>query len=633
MRMSEKSANFVPVNDQNLIAVLQAKIAQLTVELADAERKNNSDEQVARMEEFYRKQREDDKAYYEQRLESERLRHKEEVEALRQDIRELKQQHRDEMRQLREESKRISAEQIEEYKRQMQMLNERLAVLDNLAKARELTAEEQKALARFRQSQKYKRSAEQRNLLNRREKEVTREEEKDGWDGSSPGAGNPSDNTADIPADAHAKTNGKKTIRQRKDCRKNVPYTDKPLYVKLEDYYTLPFGAKFVMRNGKIDTWQMRELVRIPEHYEERFYTVARVRTMDGELISTRKRRIPGCCFDTNLIAYTLGEHFVYNKPYRQICIQLKDLGLNMNDSTLGRQIHMVVRYFRKHMSDAWETILKTANYWMIDETPGLVGCEKDGIRSYFKRYFWGIKAKALKLCWFLYENGSRGLKAIKPFLDQFIGFFTTDGYVVYKAYDGKDTPNQIRSACLTHIRRGFVDSMEENRELSYWFIDMIGRLFGLEYEYKKRNLSPERRLKERNRDTAGSTKSLMENIWHRLKEFHDSGYKGCGQLMTKALRYAYNEWKAMETVLKNGAVELSNNLAEQMMRHIKQNLKNSMNIGSEEAALDNAFMYSLIESCRMNNISPVDYVRHLTAELADGKSNKQQILPCFCKI
>ena len=222
----------------------------------------------------------------------------------------------------------------------------------------------------------------------------------------------------------------------------------------------------------------------------------------------------------------------------------------------------MVVRYFRKHMSDAWETILKTANYWMIDETPGLVGCEKDGIRSYFKRYFWGIKAKALKLCWFLYENGSRGLKAIKPFLDQFIGFFTTDGYVVYKAYDGKDTPNQIRSACLTHIRRGFVDSMEENRELSYWFIDMIGRLFGLEYEYKKRNLSPERRLKERNRDTAGSTKSLMENIWHRLKEFHDSGYKGCGQLMTKALRYAYNEWKAMETVLKNGAVELSNNLA-----------------------------------------------------------------------
>lgn len=69
------------------------------------------------------------------------------------------------------------------------------------------------------------------------------------------------------------------------------------------------------------------------------------------------------------------------------------------------------------------------------------------------------------------------------------------------------------------------------------------------------------------------------------------------------------------------------------MMRHIKQNLKNSMNIGSEEAALDNAFMYSLIESCRMNSLSPVDYIRHLTDNLMDGKSNKRQLLPCFCKI
>ena len=148
------------MNDKNLIAVLHAKIAQLTVALDEAERNNNSAQQVARMEEFYRKQREEDKAYYEQRLESERQQHKQAVEALRQDIRELKQQHREEMRQLREDSKRQSAEQIEEYKRQMQMLNERLALLDNIAKDRELSVEEQKALARFRQKQKFKRSTE-----------------------------------------------------------------------------------------------------------------------------------------------------------------------------------------------------------------------------------------------------------------------------------------------------------------------------------------------------------------------------------------------------------------------------------------------------------------------------------------
>jgi len=59
-----------------------------------------------------------------------------------------------------------------------------------------------------------------------------------------------------------------------------------------------------------------------------------------------------------------------------------------------------------------------------------------------------------MKLVWFLYENGSRGLKTIKPYLDQFIVFFTTDGYVVYKVYEKEYHPFQTRSACLTHIRR-----------------------------------------------------------------------------------------------------------------------------------------------------------------------------------
>lgn len=44
-------------------------------------------------------------------------------------------------------------------------------------------------------------------------------------------------------------------------------------------------------------------------------------------------------------------------------------------------------------------------------------------------------------------------------------------------------------------------------------------------------------------------------------------------------------------------------NRCEQMMRHIKMNLKNSMNIGSEESALDYAFMFSAFESCDINHL------------------------------
>ena len=75
---------------------------------------------------------------------------------------------------------------------------------------------------------------------------------------------------------------------------------------------------------------------------------------------------------------------------------------------------------------------------------------------------------------------------------------------------------------------------------------------------------------------------------------------------------YSKKEWHAFETILQNGDVEVSNNLCEQMMKHIKMNLKNCLNIGSEDSALDYAFMFSAIESCDINRLSPECYLRKL---------------------
>lgn len=65
------------------------------------------------------------------------------------------------------------------------------------------------------------------------------------------------------------------------------------------------------------------------------------------------------------------------------------------------------------------------------------------------------------------------------------------------------------------------------------------------------------------------------------------------------------------------------NNLAEQMMRDIKMNLKNCLNIDSEDSALDYAFMFSIIESCDMNKLFPQWYIRELGGHLTSK--------PCSC--
>ena len=128
---------------------------------------------------------------------------------------------------------------------------------------------------------------------------------------------------------------------------------------------------------------------------------------------------------------------------------------------------------------------------------------------------------------------------------------------------------------------------------------------------------------------------SLNRTVWsleERLEVFRKSDFAGCGELLRKVLKYAIGEWPAMKRVLECGDVELSNNLSEQMMRRIKMNLKNAGNIGSERSARHNAFMYSVIESCKMVSRNVEDYLRSLLECLRSARDGDDltNCLPCY---
>ena len=60
---------------------------------------------------------------------------------------------------------------------------------------------------------------------------------------------------------------------------------------------------------------------------------------------------------------------------------------------------------------------------------------------------------------------------------------------------------------------------------------------------------------------------------------------------------------------IKDGRVQILNNLCEQRIKPVKLNLKNCQNIGSENAAENTVFVFSLTESCRLNGINPETYL------------------------
>lgn len=509
----------------------------------------------------------------------------------------------------------------------------------------------------------YGRKSEKSSRLNKRRDDDDRNQGKDNFDGTAGSdkghnAGSNTDASRDKASSGDTVSALRKKILrthpgvemkvERIDYSKAAAYTDSPIYHRLEEYYELPEGAYFVARNGEVDKNCVKVILYYPARIEEHIYETATVRFRDEDDVRTLDtitidRPIEGCCFGTETLSYILMEKFWYNTPFEQIVRKLRALGLRMSKSTLGDNVHRAIEYMRGKMKDWWEKAMLTARYWMIDETPGLVGCEDgNGERAYMKKYFWSITARVLKLSWLFYEGGSRGAKAIRPFLEKFIGFYTTDGYICYKVFDITDEelaklesppPEGIkkRSACLVHIRRLFVNALEENFDEAMWFIDRMGMIFAKEHCFKEQKLTNDERYLARLKP--GSTAELMKSVEDRLADYALSDDAGCGELLRKALRYARAEWPAMKRVLESGDVEISNNISEQSVRKLKMNLRNAGNIGSESSAADNAFMYSVIESCKLNDIDPGKYISYLLGKLKTAREGEDLtgLLPCYC--
>ena len=442
---------------------------------------------------------------------------------------------------------------------------------------------------------------------------------------------------------------GADVIVERVDYSKASQYMsgDNVVVHTLDEYFTLSEGEYFrTGHNGEIETSWYRVIIRYPESYEEHLYEAAHVRSNDKDEYKTTDileagRPVPGCMFSVEMLAHILCEKYQYHTPIDQIVEKLHHQGLKIPKSVIGEHLHRAIEWLSNKLEAFWQAEVRRSWILMLDETRVLVGCTdpETNERTYKDKYMWGIRANSVNLSYFIYEDGSRGAKVIRPFLDGFLGFYTTDGYVVYKVFDSKDEADEDaekrqkkgrRSACLVHIRRVFVDAIIENEPEAMWFVDEFGRMFAIEHYCATRGLTGDARLVERLKP--GNTADIMKRIEDRLETFRKSDFAGCGQLLKKALKYAIGEWPAMKRVLECGDVELSNNLSEQMMRRIKMNLKNACNIGSEISAKHNAFMFSVIESCKMIKRNVEDYLKALFRRLRTAKEGEDLTccLPCY---
>ena len=109
------------------------------------------------------------------------------------------------------------------------------------------------------------------------------------------------------------------------------------------------------------------------------------------------------------------------------------------------------------------------------------------------------------------------------------------------------------------------------------------------------------------------------------------------------AQRYSLNQREALDAVLLDGRLELTNNLAERSVKPFVMSRRNFLFYDTAKGATSSALCFSMIEAAKANNLDPFGYLLFLLQELPrlGEKPDDEQLrdylpwsttIPAYCR-
>jgi transposase len=98
---------------------------------------------------------------------------------------------------------------------------------------------------------------------------------------------------------------------------------------------------------------------------------------------------------------------------------------------------------------------------------------------------------------------------------------------------------------------------------------------------------------------------------------------------IAKAINYSLNRWPSFTRFLDDGRICISNNAAERAVRGVALGRANWTFAGSDEGGHRAAAVYTLIETCKLNDVDPQAWLAYVLARLSDHPAKRiDELLP-----
>lgn len=178
------------------------------------------------------------------------------------------------------------------------------------------------------------------------------------------------------------------------------------------------------------------------------------------------------------------------------------------------------------------------------------------------------------------------------------------------------------KAFCLAHARRRFEELIFLYPKESRTFMTQVGKAYKNDKEAKDKGLSPQERLRYHQEHSG----PVMERLHLWLK--NQSLIAEPNGILKKAILYSLTHWDGLTLFLRRAGAPLDNNVCEQLIKLPIRLRKNALFHRTERGAQIAGLMMSVIETCRLNQVNPVDYLTACQLYSSDVARDPQAWLP-----
>ncbi len=327
------------------------------------------------------------------------------------------------------------------------------------------------------------------------------------------------------------------------------------------------------------------------------------------------------CMAGTSLIVDVIMKKYDHHLPlYRQSKIFAQSK-IDIPDNTLGNWVMGAAESLSPLVKAFWDQVT-LSSYIQADETTvKILYPDKKG-------YMWAYQSLDPGNRFIVFEfDLTRAGRVAENRLKDFSGILQTDGYGGYEK-TGKQK-GVIHLGCWDHARRKFVAAFKicsnKNNGVAAQLLTLINSLYEIERDIKEKSVDDRYNARQE------KSKLILEKIFNQAKSINALPKSVLGDAIT----YLKNNEIYLMRYINDGRAQISNILTENQIRPFAIGRKNWLFVGNVESANKSALLYSLIQSCKINNHDIRKYltfVLNCAHDMRRGNVDPKSLLPQFIK-